>query len=116
MGQLTDGGDKKATLPKICHTHPSIIKLGSYTLQKEDTKKYMNHVIHPFSSSDISIFSPEISKFCYFKNYSYRLHIDTEFLVLSYFEFSKISLIKMNAILMMSAKMATPDLFKIGVF
>ena len=31
----------------------------------------MNHVTHHLSSSDISIFAPEISKFCYTKKYRY---------------------------------------------
>ena len=30
-------------------------------------KKYMNHVTHPLTSADISIFSPEISNFYYIK-------------------------------------------------
>ena len=32
------GRDKKNPLPKICHAYPAIIKLGSYTLPKEDPK------------------------------------------------------------------------------
>ena len=39
----------------------------SYTLPKEDPKKYMKHVTQPLSSADISIFAPEISKFRYIK-------------------------------------------------
>ena len=39
----------------------------------------MNHVTHPFTSADISIFSPEISKFCYIKKYRYSLYFDTKF-------------------------------------
>ena len=31
-------GGKKAPLPKICHTHLTMIQLGSYTLPKEDPK------------------------------------------------------------------------------
>ena len=42
----------------------------------------MSHVTHPLSYADISNFSPEISKFCYIKKYVYRLHFDTEFLIL----------------------------------
>ena len=37
----------------------------------------MNHVAHTLSSADISIFSLEISKFCYIKEYRYGLHFDT---------------------------------------
>ena len=43
----------------------------------------MNHVTQPLSSADISIFSPEINKFCYIKKYSYRFHFDIQFLILS---------------------------------
>ena len=37
--------------PKICHTYPTMMKLGeideeSYTLPKEDPKKYINHLTH----------------------------------------------------------------------
>ena len=49
----------------------------SYALPKEDPKKYMNHVTHPLTSAVISIFSQEISKFCYMKKYKYRLHSST---------------------------------------
>ena len=34
-------------LPKICQSYPTMIKLGSYILPKEDPKKHMNHVRHP---------------------------------------------------------------------
>ena len=32
------GGPKRPPLPKICHTYPTVMKLGSYTLPKEDHK------------------------------------------------------------------------------
>ena len=32
------GGQKGSPLPKICHTYPTVMKLGSYTLPKEDPK------------------------------------------------------------------------------
>ena len=31
-------GYKKLPLSKICHTYPTLMKLGSYTLPKEDPK------------------------------------------------------------------------------
>ena len=77
----------------------------------------MNHVTHPSSSADISIFSLEITIFCYIKKYRYGLHFDTWFLILLIFiESLKIVLINMVTILMMSARMATPSLLKIKVF
>ena len=49
----------------------------SYTLPKEDQEIYINHMTDPLSSADISIFSSEISKFCYIKKHKYRLDFDT---------------------------------------
>ena len=31
---------KKAPLPKLCHTYPNMLKLGSYTLAKEKPEIY----------------------------------------------------------------------------
>ena len=77
----------------------------------------MNQVTHPLASADISIFSPEISKFCYIKKYRYRLHFHLQFLILlSFIESLKIVLINMVTVLRMSAEMATPGLHKIKVY
>ena len=32
------GGGKKDPLPKICHAYPTMMKIDSYTLPKEDPK------------------------------------------------------------------------------
>ena len=73
------GGAKRSPLPKIGHTYPAMMKLGMVIpyLTLRSFKKYMNHVTNSLSSADISIFSSEISKFCYIKKYRYRLHFDT---------------------------------------
>ena len=77
----------------------------------------MNHVTHPSSSADISIFSPEMTNFFYIKKHRYRLHFSTWFLILlAFLESLKICLINLFIILMMSAKMANPDLLEITVF
>ena len=77
----------------------------------------MNHVTHPLTSADISIFPPEISKFCYIKKCRYRLHFSTEFLIiLDFVESLEICLINLVIILMMSAKMDTPCLLKRTAF
>ena len=77
----------------------------------------MNHVTHPLNSADISIFSPEISRFCCIKKYRYRLHSSTQFLIfLAFLESLRIFLINLVIVLMMSAKLATPDVLKITVF
>ena len=71
------GGQKRPpSLKSVTHIL-KMMKLGSYTLPKEDPKKYMNHVTHPLSfSADTSICSPEISIFCYIKRYRCRLYFD----------------------------------------
>ena len=50
--------------------------LAQLYLSQRRSRKYMNHVTHPLSSADISIFLPEISRFCYIKKYRYRLYFD----------------------------------------
>ena len=64
----------------------------------------------------ISIFSPEISNFCYMKKYIYRLHLNAQFLIILTFESLRVILINVAAILMMPAKSATLGLFKIKLF
>ena len=77
----------------------------------------MNHVTHILSSTDISIFPPEISKFCYIKKWKCRFHFGTQFLILlTFFESLKIVLINIVTILMMSAKAAALGLLEIKVF
>ena len=104
-------------LLEICHTYPTMMKFGTVISYLKKIQKYTNHVTHALSSTDISIFSPEITKFCYIKKYRYRLHFGTQFLIfLTFIESLSIFLIKLVIILMMSAKMATPGLPKITVF
>ena len=79
-------GDQTGPLPKICHTNPTIMNIGTVIpylkkIQKicksrDIIWKHMN----PLSSADISIDSLEISKFCYIKKYRHRLHFGTWFL------------------------------------
>ena len=72
------GGGKKGHLPKICHTYPAMMKLGTVIpYLKKIQKIYESRDTNPVNSADISIFSPEIRKFCYIKKYRYRLHFDT---------------------------------------
>ena len=88
-GLLTDGGGeaKMPLLPKICHTYHIMMKLGTVIPYPKKIQKYMNHVTHPLSSADITIFSPEIKKFHYTKNYRHRLYFDTKFLfILTFLE------------------------------
>ena len=75
-GLLMDGGGQKVPLPKICHTHPTMMKLGTVIPYLKKIQKIYESRDTPLSSADISIFSPEISKFCYIKKYRYRLDFD----------------------------------------
>ena len=71
------GGGKKVYLPIIYHTYPAMMNLAELYFTQRRTKKYMNQVTHHFSSADISIFSPKITKFCCIKKRRYRLSFDT---------------------------------------
>ena len=69
-GCLKDAGVKKAPHPyNLSRISYNDETWHNYLLPKEDSKKHINHVTHPLSSADISIFSPEISNFCYIKIY-----------------------------------------------
>ena len=72
----------KCPLPKICHTYPTMMKLGTVIPYLKKFQKYMNHMTNLLGSADISIFLPEIIKFCYIKKYRYRFHLDKQFLTL----------------------------------
>ena len=72
---------QKATPPP-----PPALKSATHILQwwnlapylKKFQKLYESHdMTHPLCSANISIFLPEISKFCYIKKYWYRFHLDT---------------------------------------
>ena len=48
-------GVKTPPLPKICHTYPTIMKLGTVMRYLKKIQKHINHATHPLSSADISI-------------------------------------------------------------
>ena len=62
---------------KICHTYPTMMKLGSYTLSKEDLKN-IRITWHTSWVWLILVFlSWVISKLCYIKKYRYRLNFSS---------------------------------------
>ena len=42
------GGAKRPPFPKICHTYPTMMKLGTVIPYLKEIQKYMNQVTHPF--------------------------------------------------------------------
>ena len=87
---LTDeGGARK---PKICHTYPTMMKVGTvipYLKKIQESKKHINinyidhlyrnhinHWTHPLSSANKSVFSRKVSNFCYIKKYECRFHFN----------------------------------------
>ena len=109
---------KRPLPPKFCLTH--ILQwwnLAQLCFTSRRSKKYIKSRDIRLSSGNIRLFSPEIGKFWYVKKYRYRLHFDTQFLVLvTFFESFKIVLINMVTILMMTSKMTSPYLLKIKTF
>ena len=72
--RMGEGGKKHPSLPKICHTYPTMMKLSTVIpYLKKIQKIYKSHETS-LSSANISIFSPEISKCCYIEKYRYRLY------------------------------------------
>ena len=67
----------KASLPIICHTYPTMMKLCTVIPYLKKIQKHINHVTQPVISADISIFLPKIIKFCYIKKYRCGLRFDT---------------------------------------
>ena len=66
-------GAAKAPRPKVCHTYPTMIILGTVIPYLKKIQKLRDTP----SSTDIRIFSPKINKFCYIKKHRYRLHFGT---------------------------------------
>ena len=76
FGDAHGWGAKWSSFLKTCHTYPTMIKIGTVMPYPKKIQKIMNYVTHQLSSADISIFSPDFSKFCYIKKDRYRLHFD----------------------------------------
>ena len=110
-------GVERLSLPKICHTYPTMMKLGALIpYLKKIQKIYKSHDT-PSEFCWHQQFFTGNQQNCYIKKYRYRLYFDTLFLILLTFSESwKIFLINIVKTLMMSAKMATLGLLKLKVF
>ena len=108
------GEAKIPLLSKICHTYPTMMKLGTVITYLKKFQELYESPCTPLQFCWHQHFLPEINKFCYIKKYRYTFHLDTWFLVILIFcEFLRIVLINMVTILMMLAQRATPGLLKI---
>ena len=67
-GQPTDGGCKKFHLPKIFHTYPAMIKLGSVIPYLKKMKKTYKSRDTPLDFTDISIFHRKSATFAISRN------------------------------------------------
>ena len=74
--RMGEGAKRTHSLKSVTHTL-QWWNLARFYLTQKRSKKNSNHVTHPLSSADISIFSPQISKLWYIKKYRYRLYFDT---------------------------------------
>ena len=116
LGLLMDGGPKRSLLLKICHTYPTMMKLGTVIPYLKKIQKTHKSHDTPLESADISIFHRKSADFSVSRNTDIDC-ILKQFLTLStVFEPLKIVLINMVTILMMSAKIATLGLLEIWVF
>ena len=61
------GGAKRLALPKICHTYPTMMKLGTVIPYPKKIQTIYQTRENTLSSADIRIFLLEISKFYYIK-------------------------------------------------
>ena len=109
------GGGHKGPIPKFCHTYLRMTKLDTVIpYLKKIQKIYLNHVTHFLSSTDISIFSSEISYICYLKNagIGWTLTFNSLAFTFHFLESLKVVLINMVAIYIISSKLATLSLLK----
>ena len=63
--------------PKICHTYPTMMKLGTVMPYLKKIQKIYESRDTLLDFCSYQYFFTGISKFCYIKKYRYRLHFDT---------------------------------------
>ena len=69
-------GGQKVPPSKICHTYPTLMKLGTVTRYLKKIQKIHKSRDTPSEFCWHWHFSPEISNFCYIRKYRYRLHFN----------------------------------------
>ena len=108
-GCLRMGGPKRSLFPKILHAHPVTMKLGTVIPYLKKIRKHHESRETPL-------------RFCWHQHFFIRTqqlllcHFNTKFIILFFFEFWRVVLINLVAILMTSAKFATLGLLRIRLF
>ena len=55
LGLLTVGRGQKVPLPIVCHTYPTIMKLGTIIPYLKKIQKYINHITHSIFHRKLAI-------------------------------------------------------------
>ena len=105
---------KKAPVPKICHTYPTIWNLAQLYFTSRKLEKYLKHVTYVLNSADIKIVYGNQQTLLY-----QEIQIQISFLYIfsnsfNFFGILNIILINIVIILIMSAKIATLGLLKLS--
>ena len=96
---------------------PTVMKLGTVIPYLKEIQKSYNHLTHPLSSADISIFHQKSAFFIISRNTNIDcILIHNLYLFLIFLESLKVVLINMLTILMISAKLATLGFLKSKLF
>ena len=96
----------RSTLPKICHTYLTVMKLGTVIPYLKKTQKIYESRDTPLDLCWNQLFYCKVANFA----------ISEKIAFWCIFETLKVFLIKMVTILIMSQKLATPGLLKIKTF
>ena len=107
------GVQKGPPLPKICCTHPTMMKLGTVIPNQKGPRNIWITWHTPWILLTSALFHQKSAFFVI--SSKYRLHFDTHFNSFN-FESLKVVLINMVGISMMSAKLATLGFLKITIF
>ena len=98
--------EQKGSLPKICHTYLTVMKLGTVIPYLKKTQKRYESRDTPLDLCWNQLFYCKVANFA----------ISEKIAFWCIFETLKVFLIKMVTILIMSQKLATPGLLKIKIF
>ena len=100
----------------MCHAYSEMMSYSIVISYLKMTQKIYNHLTHPLGSADISVFSWEISNFVISRNTNIDCTLIHNSLIVLNCESSKVALVIMVTIWMMSGTLTTLGLLKVKVF